>query len=314
MLGLRLGAKRGGNLHPEHRQVVLELGGGAGSNQHRGNRWMAKRKLKGGRLERNSVPGAYGLQPQCPLQDRGGHRTVVVVGGGTGVGQEAAVKSASDDDRDPLFKTERKQLGEADLVQQRVAAGEQETIEVRTPSQAGKHLRLVHSGTEGADQLLAAKLVEGPISPAQRLIEKVVGVVDVKDVHPLQSQAFQTRLERAHDPVVGEVENWIEGRRAKPALVWLWRSALLEQPADLRRECQLTARPVAQDVAEAALGQTKTIKRCCVEQTQTRVPRLYGDCIRVAVLDPPLHPTQGTCPCPHLRHLHAAPSYLNTLT
>src|SRR5260370_14805859 len=293
MLGLQLGPKVGRNLHPEHRQVVLRPGGGAGSNQHRGNGWMAKRKLKGGRLEWNPVPRTYGLQPHCPLQDRGGHRTVVVVGGGTGVGQEAAVESASDDDRDPLFKTERKQLGEADLVQQRLAAGEQETIQIRTPSQAGKHLRLVHSGTEGADQLLAAKLVEGPISPAQRLIEKVVGVVDVEDVHPLQSQAFETRLERAHDPVVREVENWIEGRRAKPALVWLRRSALLEEPADLRRECQLTARPVAQEDAAAAARQAKTIKRCCVEQTQTRIPRLDGDCMRVAVLNRPVHPTQG---------------------
>src|SRR5258708_3568146 len=185
-------------------------------------------------------------------------------------------------------------VGAAELGQEGGAAGEEETMEVRTPSQAGKHLRLVHSGTEGADQLLAAKLVEGPISPAQRLIEKVVGVVDVKDVHPLQSQAFQTRLERAHDPVVGEVENWIEGRRAKPALVWLRRSALLEEPADLRRECQLTARPVAQDVAEAALRQAKTIKRCCVEQTQTGIPRLDGDCMRVAVLNRPVHPTQGS--------------------
>src|SRR5258708_26705011 len=107
MLGLQLGPEIGGNLHPEHRQVVLQLSGGAGSDQHRGDRWMAEWKLKGSRLEWNPVPGTNGLQPQCPLQDRGGHRTVVVVGSGTGVGQDAAVESASGDDRNSLFETER---------------------------------------------------------------------------------------------------------------------------------------------------------------------------------------------------------------
>jgi len=48
------------------------------------------------------------------------------------------------------------------------------------------------------------------------LVEVLVGVMDVHDVHALETEPLETLIKRPQGPVVAEVEDWIESRDAGP--------------------------------------------------------------------------------------------------
>ena len=80
------------------------------------------------------------------------------------------------------------QFLQRDLVEQRVAAREQEAVEVRLARKPRQHLRLVHARPDGADDTVGAQLVERAIGAVQRVLEMVVGVVDVEDVQAFDAE------------------------------------------------------------------------------------------------------------------------------
>ena len=53
---------------------------------------------------------------------------------------------------------------EGALVEQAVASGEEEAVEIAFAGKAGQHFPLVHARTDGLDDALAAQLVERGVS------------------------------------------------------------------------------------------------------------------------------------------------------
>jgi hypothetical protein len=114
---------------------------------------------------------------------------------------------------------------------------------------------------------------------AQRLLAVVVGVVDERDVDPVQAQPAQARLEAAADAVgavvespdqvAGDVEPFVVAPDARAAAGCRGR---LEQPADLGGDHVLVPRPVTQGRAEPALGPAEAVVRRGVEEPDAAVP------------------------------------------
>ncbi len=98
-----------------------------------------------------------------------------------------------------------KQLVHGDLVEQRVATGAHEGVEVTFPREAGEHLGLVHAGTDGRHDTLLAQLGEGREGATDGLLPVVVRVVDPETIDAIDAQALEAVLDRAHDAVVAVV-------------------------------------------------------------------------------------------------------------
>ena len=215
---------------------------------------------------------------------------------GPRVGEDAAVEHPAGDDRHPSLEAGRQQLFQCDLVQQRVATGQQEAVEVGLLRKAGQHLRLVHAGADSTDHALLAQLIERAVGAAQRLVVVVVGVVDVQDVDPADGQALEALLERPHHAVIGEIEHWIERRGAVEHLAGLGRRIGAKKPADLGRERVVGARLLAQDPAEMALREAEAVEGSGVEEAQTFLPGPVDDLQRVGLADGAEQAAQGRRP------------------
>ncbi len=113
----------------------------------------------------------------------------------------------------------------------------------------------------------------------------VIGIVDERDVDPVQAEAVQARLQAAQDAVGAEVEppdvagghgealGVAVGRADGASGVGMARRAAgLEQAADLGGDDVVIARAVPQRVAEAALGQAEAVVRRGVEGPDPAVP------------------------------------------
>src|SRR5204863_139400 len=83
--------------------------------------------------------------------------------------EDAAVEDAAGDHRDAAPETDRQQLLAGARVEERVATGDQEAVEIALAREAAQELRLVHPDTDRADGALAAQPLEGRIGPADRL-------------------------------------------------------------------------------------------------------------------------------------------------
>ena len=115
-------------------------------------------------------------------------------------------------------------------------------------------------------------MVERPVGAANRVVVVVVRVVDVEDVDALELQALEALVDRAHDPVVAEVEDGIDRRRALEILAGLGRRVGAEEPADLGREHELVAWFVVQRLAHAHLREPGTVQGRGVEMPDPGLP------------------------------------------
>src|ERR1700730_5242344 len=136
------------------------------------------------------------------------------------ISQDVAVVDPAGDDRDAALEAQREQLLEPHLVEQRVAAREQETVEVRLFRKLHEHLGLVHSGADGAYHPVLAQLIEGAIRAIDGVVEMVVGVMNVEDVDTPQAKPDEALLDRAHHAVVREIEYRVQGWNAPEHLPW----------------------------------------------------------------------------------------------
>jgi hypothetical protein len=202
---------------------------------------------------------------------------------GAGVGQDAAVEDAAGDDRDAASHAERQKLLRAAPVQERVAAGEQEAIEIRLAGKASQHLGLVHSRADRRDRAVRAQPVERAIRAAQRLVVMVVRVVDQQHVDTIEGEPREAFLDRAHHTVIREIENGIERRDALERLVWVGGRVGAQQTPDLGGQDEFVARLGAQHRAETALGQTAAVERRGVEEPDTCVPGRLDDAMTFVV-------------------------------
>ena len=100
---------------------------------------MGERELEGGGAERDGVAGADLLDVAGAGEDGRGGGGVVVVGAWGGAGrQDAGIVGATDDDADAALEAEGQEAVEGGLVEQGVAAGEEEAVEV---ARRGRSLR-----------------------------------------------------------------------------------------------------------------------------------------------------------------------------
>ena len=91
--------------------------------------------------------------------------------------------------------------GSASLVEQRVAPGQQEHVEVALAGEPGEHRRLVHPGADRPDDPLLAQPVERRVRAVDGRLPVIVRVVDVRDVDALQAEALEALLDRPADAV-----------------------------------------------------------------------------------------------------------------
>src|SRR3989442_783351 len=110
--------------------VLLHLPDGATPDEHGDDRGMTERERDGDRLERYLPLPTDGRQPAHSLPQLRSGRCVVVGAEAVGARQDAAVEDAAGDHVDPSLETERQQLDRRALVEECVAAGEQEAVDV----------------------------------------------------------------------------------------------------------------------------------------------------------------------------------------
>ena len=107
-----------------------------------------------------------------------------------------------------------------------------------------------------------------------------------EDVDPVQPEAAETLFHRAHDAIIAVVEF---GPLCRCALVVIvlrrCGAGWPQQPADLGRHGKGFALPVAQKTSQAALRQTKAIKRRRVEIANAQRPGAFNRGFRVGVTD-----------------------------
>ncbi len=206
------------------------------------------------------------------LLDRAGPRDhgvlgalVVVASARSGIaGEDARVVGTSQDHRDLPLRACGEQLIEGALVQECVAPGDEEAVEVAPLHRLQTHLALVDPETEGPHASLCPERIEGPVSPFHRGLEDrrmdlgAVGqraqVMEEEDVEALTAHALEALLHRAHHGIVGVVEDGIEGKRVDETLIRAGGSFPgLQQPTDLGRDRVALARLAAQRLPQASL-------------------------------------------------------------
>src|SRR5437867_6705579 len=103
-------------------------------------------------------------------------------------GQDATVISTSEHDGDIVLRAEGKEFIQGSLLQQAVAASQQETVEVSFASESGQHFRLIHAGTDPTNEPLAAQFVQSRVSASNSLIVMIIRVMDMKNVNAIDIQ------------------------------------------------------------------------------------------------------------------------------
>ena len=153
------------------------------------------------------------------------------------------------------------------LLDQRVAAGEEEAVEVGLPEQRLAGLPFVDARADGGDAACGLELRERAVAA---LVEELahfrvryrlaavgrhIDIVDQQDVDGLHPDPFEAGLVAAHHAVVGVVvHHLLLGRVEEEVLPLFVRGAIDEEPADLGREHDALAPGPLDGHAEALLG------------------------------------------------------------
>ena len=130
-LRLEVVPERGGNVRLRRAQIALDLAHPLSARDHRHHARMPEGELERGVDERDAVRTADLGDSRDPLPDRFRGRFVVVEGARPGTAREdPGVVRATDDDADPAFLAEGEKAREGLLLEQGVAPGEKEDVEV----------------------------------------------------------------------------------------------------------------------------------------------------------------------------------------
>ena len=120
---------------------------------------MAERELQRRGRQPDAVAGADRLDPPHPLHDLGRRRRILEVGAlDRAGGEDAGVVGAADQERDVALLAQRQEAVERRLLEQGVAAGEQEAVEVAALGEVLAGGGLVDAGADRLDRALVAQL------------------------------------------------------------------------------------------------------------------------------------------------------------
>jgi hypothetical protein len=119
---------------------------------------VGQRELQGGGGQRRGVGQANGLQPADLVEDLGRGRAVVVVRAGAGaLDQDPRIERAADNDRHVAGGAARQEAIQRRLLQQGVAAGQQEDVEVALVQRRIADLPLVDAQADSPDRAAVAQ-------------------------------------------------------------------------------------------------------------------------------------------------------------
>src|SRR5437667_1191315 len=200
------------------------------------------------RLQRDAVTVADRGETTSPVDDIHGGGPVIEAARLARRGENAAVHDPTDDDGDVPLDTRWQKVRQGVLVEERIATGDEEDVEVALASEPGQHRGLVHPGTDRPDDAVLAQSVESWIRLSDRRLPVVVRVVEEEDVDPVEPEPPEALLDRSQDPVPAEVEDDAKPRVLGPigaataadgvsvdVRPGLDLSGALDEPADLRR-------------------------------------------------------------------------------
>ena len=145
---------------------------------------MGERELDGGGLERDAVPLADRGKPLGlrPTTSAAAGRSRTRLPGRGSASMPLFITPADAATPTPRSTQAGSSVAERLLVEQRVAAGEQEHVDVGLADEPGEHRRLVHPGADRAHDALVAQPGERRVGAVDRRLPVIVGVVDVGDV------------------------------------------------------------------------------------------------------------------------------------
>ena len=110
----------------------------------------------------------------------------------------------------------RQQVVERALLEQRVAPGEHDDVEVGLADEVRQHLGLVHPRAVGGDDALRAQLLERREGPVERLPVVLVGIVHEQEVDAVEPEALEAGLERGEHAVAAVVAHaHVRGRHVE---------------------------------------------------------------------------------------------------
>ena len=200
---------------------------------------------------------------------------------------------------DPALDAQWQQLRERLLVEERVAAGEQEHVQIALPGEPGEHRRLVHAGADRPEDALARAAGEGPgRRRSMAACQWSSGSWMKRDVDALQADPLEALLDRPADPVGAVVEDRPDrpGRRVEGVVLAVERLPVdigaggdgigrPDEPADLGRQDERVAVAPAEGRAHASLGQAVAVQRGRVEVADADVPGVGEGRRRLVVAD-----------------------------
>ena len=278
---------------------------------------MEQRKLQGRGAERHAVALAYRLDLLRLVDECRGGGDIVVRGACLHVArQDAGIVGTAQNHRDMALGALGQEFLKRALLQQRVAPSQQHAVEVARLDEASARVCLVDAHADGADDAGAAQLVERAIAPVHHRLEALlehgavlggpeIDVMDQGDVDLLQPEPQVRVLQRAHDTIVGIVEDRCEARQA--VLTKVGRRLLaglhgVHDAADLGRQHVAVARLFPQRRTHAQLAAAVAVVRRGVEVADAGVVAVVGEFYRLGVGDGRAETTHRRAAQPQLRH------------
>ena len=247
---------------------------------------MGQGKAQRGGGDGHPVGGADPLDPGDPAENLRRRGLVVVEGAIDRPGRkDAGIVGAAQQNADAALLAQRQEALQSLLLQQRIAPGEEEEVEIPLARHALAHLPFVEPGPDGADHALLAQLDAGAVAAGHELthprvrgrggaVGPDIDVVAQQHVDPVEPETAETGLERTHHPVIAVVvdeapvrldDELVRHRRFGPAF--------LEQATDLGGEDETVAGLRAQETPEPRLRQPQPVERRGVEPAHAGVPR-----------------------------------------
>ncbi|MEY9906258.1 hypothetical protein ABIA35_002475 [Catenulispora sp. MAP12-49] len=146
-----------------HDHRVADFFGAARADQDAGDGGMSEWELQGCGAQRHAVSFADGFHADRRGESIFGGRSVVEGRAADGAGEQAGVEHASDHHGRAVGMGCRQQFGQAGLVEQGVAAGQQHHVHIGVAHDAGEHRGLVHAGADCSHDSLVAQSFQGRV-------------------------------------------------------------------------------------------------------------------------------------------------------
>ena len=226
------------------------------------------------------------LDPANPVEDLGRGGVVIVPGPRPGPGrQHARIIRSAQKNADAALDAERQERGQRLLLQERIAPGQQEQVEIALPRQRLADLPFVHPRADGADHAFLAQPQHGLVAAGHQLPDpgvrgglgpmgENIDVMGEQDIDAVDPESLQRCLHRAHHAVMRIVIDLPPAGRfeklADPRA--LLRRAHLKQPPDLGGEHIAVPWLAAQEAVQPRLRQAEAIERGGVVKADARPP------------------------------------------